>query len=159
MLDDLEVCIKDFVDRLSIPIMVKKLTNNAVIPTKAHFDDSGYDLYSSEEVVIDAGTRKLIHTGIVLKIPNGFEGCIRPRSELSLHRGLTVLNSPGTIDSNYRGEIEVIIFNSGNEKFVIKPGYKIARIVFQQLTMVNFIEVDSMNNTDRGYGGFDSTSV
>jgi dUTP pyrophosphatase len=138
-------------------IKVQKLHPDAVIPSFAHSGDSGADLYSIDTTTILGGCTKLIHTGIAVKIPLGFEGQIRPRSGNALKFGYTVLNTPGTIDSNYRGEIGVLIFNSGRDYVQIKKGDRIAQLVIQELPSIFFEEVEELDDSNRGQDGFGST--
>jgi dUTP pyrophosphatase len=105
------------------------------------------------------GERALVPTGLVLEIPPGFEGQVRPRSGLALRHGLTVLNSPGTIDSDYRGEVGVILVNLGGEPITLERGERIAQLVFARVESVDFEEVDEVGETGRGGGGFGSTGV
>jgi len=120
---------------------------------------AGFDLHSIEDVVINPGERKLIGTGLAFEIEKGYEVQIRPRSGLAFKHGITVLNSPGTIDSDYRGEIKVLLINLGNEKFEIKKGDRIAQAVIAPVIQAEIIEVDSLSDTKRGAGGFGSTGV
>ncbi len=121
---------------------------------------SGMDLgYCGSGETILVGETKLLKTGVFLEIPEGFEGQIRSRSGLSLKHGLTVLNSPGTIDSDYRGEIGVIMCNLGNKPFEVENGMRIAQIVFCQAQKVNFIEKEILSETIRSFGGFGHTGI
>lgn len=138
-------------------IKIKKLVPNAILPDMAHSGDSGFDLYSVENSIVEARGRILVHTGIALAIPNGYEGCIRPRSGNALKLGYTVLNTPGTIDAGYRGEISVIIQNTTPNDIFINKGDRIAQLVIQKLPSVNFIEVKELDETTRGDNGFGST--
>lgn len=139
-------------------VYITKTRDDAIIPEYAHIGDSGADLYSIETVTIEPLERKLMKTGIAMQIPFGYEACIRPRSGNALNFGYTVLNTPGTIDSNYRGEIGVIIYNASNEPVHIKKYDRIAQIVFQKLPQLKLVQVDELNNeSDRGINGFGST--
>ncbi len=141
-------------------VKVMKLTDDAHIPTYAHEGDSGVDLYSIDNVIVNPHETALIHTGIAITIPQGYEGCVRPRSGLALKQSITVLNSPGTIDSNYRGEVCVIIHNASSHKYMdIHAGDRIAQMVIQKVPRVNFVEVGSLDSTDRGTDGFGSTGL
>lgn len=144
-----------------IQVTVRKLHKDARVPTFAHKGDSGADLYAINGISIPPYSRALVHTGIALDIPEGYEGCIRPRSGNALKEGYTVLNSPGTIDNNYLGEICVIIFNTNQHSdVVIRPGDRIAQIVIQKLPNVIFDEIDKIDKvTERGTNGFGSTNV
>lgn len=110
-----------------------------------------------EPVVLEAGTRRLIETGITLALPAGFEAQIRPRSGLAIKHGITCLNTPGTIDSDYRGEIKVILINLGKEAFTINRGERIAQMVIAPVIQAEIMQVDVLDETDRGSGGFGST--
>ena len=119
---------------------------------------SGMDLIANENVVIEPHAWALVGTGLYLEIPEGYEGQIRPRSSLALKYGLTVLNTPGTIDSDYRGEIKVILINHGNEAMLVRKGDRIAQLVFAKVERVEFVPRLGSSFTVRGDGGFGSTS-
>jgi dUTP pyrophosphatase len=140
-----------------IKLKVKKLNKLAEIPQYQTEEAAGFDLHSVEDVVIAPNERKLIGTGLSFEIPKGYEIQIRPRSGLAYKHGITVLNSPGTIDSDYRGEIKVLLINHSNESFEIKVGERIAQAVIQEVIQVTFEEVEELNDTARGAGGFGST--
>ena len=137
----------------------KKVHPEAVLPTYAHASDAGMDVRSVEDVVIPAGGRALVHTGLVMLLPPGYEAQVRPRSGLALKHGITVLNTPGTIDSGYRGEVGVILANFGSEGFAVAKGDKIAQIVVAPVTQAAIEEAYEIDETDRGAGGFGSTGV
>lgn len=120
---------------------------------------AGYDLCASEAVTIKAGEFGKVPTGVRIAMPKGMEAQIRPRSGLAAKHGVTVLNAPGTIDSDYRGEICVILINHGKNDFVIEPGMRIAQMVFAHVTQVDFEQVDELDKTARGDGGFGSTGM
>ena len=109
------------------------------------------------ELIIYPGGRALIPTGIKMALPVGFEAQVRPRSGLALKHGITVLNTPGTIDSDYRGDVGVVLINHGTEPFVVNQGDRIAQLVITQITQVQFVPVDELQETNRGTGGFGST--
>jgi dUTP pyrophosphatase len=135
-------------------------TNGAVVPIYAQDGDAGADLCANENVEIRAGARKLVKTGIKIAIPDGYVGLIHPRSGLALKQGLTVLNAPGTIDSGYRGDVGVILYNTEFSKTaVISKGDRIAQLVIQKVERAKFEIVDALDDTDRGEGGFGSTGV
>ncbi|MFP4362431.1 MAG: dUTP diphosphatase [Spirochaetia bacterium] len=140
------------------------------IPVKAQFDSalkpvystefsSGADLLSSndQDISLQPGERKLIPTGLFLEIPTGYEAQVRPRSGFAIKHGITVLNTPGTIDSDYRGEVKVILVNLSKTEFVIKKGMRIAQIIFAPIVQAEFKETHSLSQTTRGAGGFGST--
>lgn len=118
---------------------------------------SGCDLRSSVDAVVSAGKRGIVPTGLKVDIPTGFEGQVRPRSGLAAKHGVTVLNTPGTIDCDYRGEIKVILLNTGDEDFIIKKGDRIAQLVFSQVFRAIFKKDENLSSTERGDGGFGST--
>lgn len=140
-------------------LLVEKINDLAVIPFKAHEGDAGMDLFSIEDVVIAPMERKLIHTGIRIQLPKNTEAQIRPRSGLALKNGITVLNTPGTIDEGYRGEIGIILINLSNENFVVSRGMKIAQMVIKPILELDVEEVNYLDDSSRGEGGFGSTGV
>lgn len=140
-------------------VKFKKLQTAAILPTYAHPGDAGMDLRSVEHLTIPAGERRLVHTGLAMVLPDGYEAQVRPRSGLALKHGITVLNSPGTIDAGYRGEIGVILLNTGTEDFNIGEGDKIAQLVIAPVTIATICEVESLEESERGTGGFGSTGV
>ena len=135
----------------------KRIHPDAVLPAYAHPSDAGMDVRSIEELVIPAGKRALVHTGLVVLLPPLYEAQVRPRSGLALKFGVTVLNTPGTIDSGYRGEIGVILANFGDADFIVKKGDKIAQLVIAPVTQPEVCEVSEIDETDRGAGRFGST--
>jgi dUTP pyrophosphatase len=133
-------------------------------PEYADCGCSGADVFAvlDKETVINPGGSMLVHTGLKVEIPEGYEIQVRPKSGLALRRGITVLNTPGTIDSSYRGEIGVILINHGRNQFEVKPGMKVAQIVCVKVERMNFIKVSDenlLNPTERGSGGFGSTGL
>lgn len=128
-----------------------------LIPKYALDGDAGADLKANADYFLPAGFRELILTGVSIQLPKNMVALIHPRSGLALKHGVTVLNAPGTIDSNYRGEIGVILHNTSNEHFVIKRGDRIAQLVFQEVVTADFIQVDELSDTERGTAGFGST--
>lgn len=130
---------------------------NGDIPERATTGASGYDLRAREGVLLFPGQRALIKTGLRLALPDGYEAQIRPRSGLALKHGVTVLNSPGTIDSDYRGEVGVILINLGETAASIKPGDRIAQMVIVPVPAVELVPVAHLPKTARGEGGFGST--
>lgn len=137
-------------------IKFKKIHENAVIPTKKE-GDACYDLYTVRTMVLDPGTRHVFPTGLKMEMPSNFEATIRPRSGLASKKGVTVLNTPGTIDSTYRGEIGVILINHGKQTVVITAGERIAQMSFGIVLNVTLTEVKELGETERGTGGFGST--
>ena len=137
----------------------KRIHPDAVLPAYAHPSDAGMDLRSVDELTLAPGARALVHTGLVMLLPPQYEAQVRPRSGLALKNGVTVLNTPGTIDSGYRGEVGVILVNLGAEDFCVKKGDKIAQMVVAPVTQPAIAETDVVDETDRGAGGFGSTGV
>ncbi|BAH06093.1 hypothetical protein CKR_1042 [Clostridium kluyveri NBRC 12016] len=144
---------------LFMELLVKRINKEAILPFYAHEGDAGLDLFSVEEVLIKPMERKLIATGIKIQLPPNTEGQVRPRSGLALAHGITLLNSPGTIDEGYRGEIKVLMINLGQEGFLIKKGMKIAQMVIKPIEQVLIKEVVELKDTERGEGGFGSTGT
>ena len=137
----------------------KLIHPDAVLPSYAHESDAGMDVRSVEDATIPSGGRVLIHTGLVANLPMGTEIQVRPRSGLALKHGVTVLNTPGTVDSGYRGEIGVILANFGDKDFVVAKGDKIAQFVVATVTQAEVYCLSDVDETDRGVGGFGSTGV
>ena len=146
---------------MTTPMTVKVLRTDpaAQLPAYAHPGDAGMDVRSIEEVTLAPGARALIHTGLVLMLPPDAEAQVRPRSGLALKHGVTVRNTPGTIDAGYRGEVGVILSNLGAEPFVVEKGMKIAQLVVSPVAQAEIVEVASVDETDRGAGGFGSTGI
>ena len=126
-------------------------------PHKQHIGDSGFDLHSRVEVVLPAGGFLSVPTGLFLELPLNCEGQVRPRSGLAARLGITVLNSPGTVDSAYRGEVQVILINHGPADYQIKRGDRIAQLVLQSLPEIDFVTQSTLSETERGAAGFGST--
>ena len=143
----------------NLMIKINKIKENAILPHYAHEGDAGVDLYSAENYVLRPGQITLVSTGIKLAIPKGYEAQIRPKSGLALNHGISVCNSPGTIDSGYRGEIGVIAINHSKEEFKIEKGTKIAQMVFNKIEKAEFEEVKDFDTTKRGQNGFGSTGL
>ncbi len=143
-----------------LKVAVKKIDTELPLPEYAHKGDAGCDLRSAVDLVINPGERALVPTGIAIAIPEGYAGFIQPRSGLAATHGITVLNTPGLIDSHYRGEIKVILVNlDKKEPFRIKRGDKVCQLVFKRVETAVFEEVESLPETERGEGGFGSTGV
>ena len=141
-----------------LEILITKLDEQAVIPTYATLGDAGADLYSISEVTLGPGERALIKTGITIAIPLGFVGLVHPRSGLGLKSGVSVVNTPGTIDSGYRGEIGVVLINHDLEKsFTVKKGDRIAQLVIQKVENVQFKLVSELPDSQRSTGGYGSS--
>ena len=142
-------------------ILIKKLHSDVNLPAYKTSGSSGMDLqaYISEEIILKPGERKLIPTGLSIAIPENLEIQIRPRSGLAYKKGISVVNTPGTIDSDYRGEIKVLLINLGKEDFIIKKFERIAQMVVCPITKVVLSETNDLPDTIRGEGGFGSTGV
>jgi len=151
----------DFFDRIRVVrIPIKILNPDATLPEHAYGDgDAGVDLTSVAEITLAPGERTLVPTGIAVAIPRGYGGFVQPRSGLAAKHGITLTNSPGLIDSNYRGEINVILQNTGSEAFKIKVGDRIAQLVVMPVEHVDFEAVDELPESNRGKGGFGSSGV
>lgn len=145
----------------AVRVLVKTLSPKAKVPRYMSEGASGLDLFArlEEPVIIEPGRWALIPTGIALALPEGFEAQIRSRSGLALERGVTVLNSPGTIDSDYRGEVKVILVNLGDGPFRVEDGMRIAQLVVQPVTRVEVVLVEELPPSRRGEGGFGHTGV
>ncbi|MDR2741681.1 MAG: dUTP diphosphatase [Treponema sp.] len=143
------------------PVRVFRQDPVACLPEYATGEAAGADLRARlpSPVSVPPLGRARIPTGLILEIPAGYEGQVRPRSGLAFRHGITVLNSPGTIDSDYRGEVSVIIINLGNEEFTVKDGDRIAQLVVAPVYRAPFVEAKELSETDRGAGGFGSTGV
>lgn len=139
-------------------IKIKKLNKNAKIPEYKTIESAGMDLCASEESSILPMEIKLVPTGLSMEMQQGFEAQIRPRSGLAL-KGITVLNSPGTIDSDYRGEVKIILMNLGKEEFRIAIGDRIAQMVIAKAEQAKILESNELSDTQRGEGGFGSTGI
>jgi len=140
-------------------IKIKKLDPNALIPIYQTDEAAGFDLHSIEDYLLKSGDRLLVKTGLSMAMPKGYELQIRPRSGLAYKQGITVLNAPGTIDSDYRGEIMVLLINHSKNDFTINQGDRIAQAVYQTVIQASFIEVANLEDTQRGEKGFGSTGV
>ncbi|MBU3073061.1 dUTP diphosphatase [Clostridium estertheticum] len=140
-------------------VKVKKINELAILPQYAHEGDAGLDLFSVEEKIIMPGETVLVHTGIQIELPKDTEAQIRPRSGLALKNSITVLNTPGTIDEGYRGEIGIILINHGKIDFRVEKNMKIAQMVIKPVLKVSIVEVYELNSTQRGKGGFGSTGL
>ena len=142
-----------------IEIKVTRLPHGQDLPLPRYASEhaAGLDVTAAEELVIEPGQRHAVTTGFAIEIPHGYEVQVRPRSGLALKHGITCLNTPGTIDSDYRGEVRVILVNLGTEPFAIRRGERIAQLVPAPVLRADFVEVDELGETARGAGGFGST--
>lgn len=142
----------------NLAVEVVKLHPQAIIPTYAKFGDAGADLYSVEEKLIKPGQRTLVKTGIAIALPLGYVGLVHPRSGLALKNGISVVNTPGTIDSGYRGEIGVVLINHDLEiEFKVNIGDRIAQLVIQKVEQASFNLVEKLPDSERSSGGYGST--
>jgi len=145
---------------IPLEILVTKLDNDAVIPTYAKPGDAGADLYAISELVLAPGERALVKTGIAIALPNGYVGLVHPRSGLGLKNGISVVNTPGTIDAGYRGEIGVVLINHDlHESFQVKKGDRIAQLVIQKVENAQFKVVNQLPESERAAGGYGSTGA
>ena len=140
-------------------VLFRKIDPAAALPEYAHPGDAGMDVRSVEDKTIPQGGRALVRTGLVMMLPPDAEAQVRSRSGLAIKHGVAVLNSPGTIDAGYRGEVGVILANLGEEPFHVEKGMKIAQIVVAPVVRAEIAETDEIDSTDRGAGGFGSTGV
>ena len=139
-------------------LLIQRLRDDAVVPAQAYAGDAGLDLAACDRVEIGAGGRALVGTGLAVAIPDGYAGFVQPRSGLAAEHGITVLNTPGLIDSGYRGEVRVILHNSDSATpFVVEPGMRIAQLVVVPLAEIEPIEVDELPASERGVRGFGSS--
>ena len=140
-------------------IKFKKLNKDALLPKYAHSEDAGMDIFSNEELVLKSKEWALVKTGFCMELPKGYEAQIRSKSGLSLKSGIIVLNSPGTVDENYRGEVGVIVMNVSNEDYHIEKHQKIAQMVINKVEHLKCVEVQNVSSSTRGDGGFGSTGL
>ncbi|MEU4813193.1 dUTP diphosphatase [Nocardia fluminea] len=140
------------------PIPLRRLDPGIPVPTRAHPGDAGVDLCTTEDVIIEPGERVLVGTGIAIALPMGTVGLIHPRSGLAAKAGLSVVNTPGTVDAGYRGEIKVCLINHDPRTAIeLRRGDRIAQLLVQRVELVDFAEVDDLDDTARGTGGYGSS--
>ena len=143
-----------------IGLPIQRLRRDAVLPARAYSDDAGLDLSACERVELPPGERAVIGTGLAVAIPNGYAGFVQPRSGLADRHGITIVNSPGLIDSGYRGELKVILLNTDStHPFVVEPGMRIAQLVVLEAPGVELEEVDQLPATERGVRGHGSSGT
>jgi dUTP pyrophosphatase len=143
-----------------IELPIQRLHADAVVPQRAYTGDAGLDLASCERVELGPGERALVGTGLAVAIPEGYAGFVQPRSGLAARHGLTVVNSPGLVDSGYRGELRVVLLNTDRtEPFVIEPGMRIAQLVVLQVPELELVEIDELPSSERGVRGFGSSAA
>ena len=142
---------------MNLKLRVRRLNPNAIIPAYAHPGDAGLDLHACEDVTLDPGVACLVSTGVAIELPEATEAQVRPRSGLALKYSVTVLNTPGTIDEGYRGEVGVVLINHGSTTFHVTRGMRIAQLVIQKRWTVEVVVVAELTDTTRGTVGFGST--
>lgn len=145
---------------LTLVFKIKRLDSDLPLPQRAHRGDAGVDLHAREDLLLAPGERALMPTGIAISMPVGYVGLIHPRSGLAAKHGISVVNTPGTIDADYRGEIKVCLINHDpHESFQVSRGMRIAQLLIQAVELVDFIEVEELDETVRGSGGYGSTGM
>jgi dUTP diphosphatase len=138
---------------------IRRLHESAVLPRHAYEGDAGLDLTASEGAELEPGGRASVGTGLAIAVPDGYAGLVLPRSGLAANHGIGLLNSPGLIDSGYRGEVRIILYNPGRESFRVEPGMRVAQLVIVAVDTVRLVEVDELPETQRGERGFGSSEV
>jgi dUTP pyrophosphatase len=139
---------------------IRKLRDDAIVPARAYSGDAGLDLSSCERVELAPGARATVGTGLAVAIPEGFAGFVQPRSGLAAKHGITIVNSPGLVDSGYRGELRVVLLNTdAHEAFVVEPGMRIAQLVLVPIPEVEPVQVEELPESERGVRGFGSSAV
>jgi dUTP pyrophosphatase len=145
---------------VTVELPIRRLRDDAVVPERAYAGDAGLDLAACERVELAPGGRATVGTGLAVAIPEGYAGFIQPRSGLAAKNGITIVNTPGLVDSGYRGELKVILLNTdGNDTFVVEPGMRIAQLVVMQVPGVAPVEVEELPESERGVRGFGSSTV
>jgi dUTP pyrophosphatase len=143
-----------------IELPIQRLRDDAVVPARAYSGDAGLDLAACERVELAPGERGTVGTGLAVAIPEGYAGYVQPRSGLAAKHGITIVNTPGLVDSGYRGELKVILLNTdATDSFVIEPGMRIAQLVVLEVPSVDPVEVDELPGSERGVRGFGSSAV
>ena len=142
-----------------IEVAVRRLREDAVVPRQAYEGDAGLDLVACEELTLAPGERGIVPTGIAVEIPEGYAGFVQPRSGLAARHGIGIVNSPGLVDSGYRGEIRIVLINTdSSQPFTVEPGMRIAQLVVVPVASVRLIEVDELATSERGTRGFGSSA-
>jgi dUTP pyrophosphatase len=143
-----------------IELPIQRLRGDAVVPTRAYSGDAGLDLAACERVELAPGARATVGTGLAVAIPEGYAGFVQPRSGLAAKHGITIVNTPGLVDSGYRGELKIVLLNTDErEPFVVEPGMRIAQLVVLEIPSVDPLEVDELPSSERGVRGFGSSAV
>jgi dUTP pyrophosphatase len=141
-----------------IELPIRRLRDDAIVPARAYDGDAGLDLTACERVELGPGERATVGTGLAVAIPDGYAGFVQPRSGLAAKNGLTIVNTPGLVDSGYRGELKVILLNTdAAEPFVVEPGMRIAQLVVLPVPALELVEVDELGGSERGARGFGSS--
>ena len=141
-------------------VAFRKLRDDAVVPARAYEGDAGLDLASCERVVLEPGARATVGTGLAVAVPDGHAGFVQPRSGLAARHGITIVNTPGLVDSGYRGELRVVLLNTdAREPFVVEPGMRIAQLVVVPVASVEPVEMEELPESERGVRGFGSTAA
>ena len=141
-------------------LRIKRLRPDAVVPARAYAGDAGLDLAAAERVELGPGERALVGTGLAVAIPHGYAGYVQPRSGLAIKHGISMVNTPGLIDSGYRGELKIILLNTDrDETFVVEPGMRIAQLVVLPVPGIDPVEVDVLPDSERGERGFGSSAA
>jgi len=156
---DVELVDVELVDVEVVALAVKRLEPDVPLPSYAHAGDAGLDLAAASVVTLEPGERAAVPTGLALAIPPGWVGLVHPRSGLARRQGVTVANAPGTIDAGYRGEVQVLLINLGSEPVTLHRGDRIAQLLLQRVGRAEVVEVDDLDATGRGTGGFGSTGL
>jgi dUTP pyrophosphatase len=142
-----------------IELPIQRLRDDAILPKSAYDGDAGLDLAACEQVTLGPGERALVGTGLAIAIPPGYAGFVQPRSGLAARHGITIVNTPGLVDSGYRGELRIILLNTDPEEpFTVEPGMRIAQLVILETPPVEVVEVDALPDSERGVRGFGSSS-
>jgi dUTP pyrophosphatase len=142
-----------------VEVAFRKLREDAVVPTRAYDGDAGLDLASCERIVLEPGEREMVGTGLAVAIPEGYAGFVQPRSGLAARHGITIVNTPGLVDSGYRGEIRIVLLNTdARDPFVVEPGMRVAQLVVVPVASVEPLEVEELPESERGVRGFGSTA-
>jgi dUTP pyrophosphatase len=141
-----------------IELPIRRLRPDAQVPTRAYEGDAGIDLAACDRVELGPGERALVSTGVAVAIPEGYAGYVQPRSGLAAEHGISIVNTPGLVDSGYRGELKVNLLNTDREPFVVEPGMRIAQLVVLPVPAVRLVEVDELPESERGARGFGSSS-
>lgn len=136
---------------------IKKLNSEAIIPQYQSQGAAGFDFHALNELVLQPGERGIIETGLAVALDIGYELQVRPRSGLAFKHGISIVNTPGTVDSDYRGEVKIVLINHGSEEFAVKKGERVAQGVIKEVVQAQIVEVDELDSTQRGEAGFGST--